>query len=166
MYRISQDHVVIGIKLCKTNARQLISSARTLLNENTTATRNHAIALSVLAIEELGKATILTERLKRSTRKGAEKIQVEKRIFKDHKIKFDAGASLLPLEALIIQQGAFDPRIFDPDVFATEDVIVNYEIRLDVTFVDWCDARKVWKLGTSATKERVEQLLEQIKQAS
>ena len=154
-----------GIELCKDNIRHLLDDARTLVKKNTWQAKSHAVALIVLAIEELGKAKVLMDSLQHSKGKGIGTVEVEKNLFRLHGPKFEEGCSLVPYDALIIEEAAFDPKFFDPDNFVTKDIEVHPKIRLEATFVDWNDAKKSWKIGTPATPEKIERLIIEIAKA-
>lgn len=154
-----------GIELCKDNVEHLLADARTLVKKNTWQAKSHAVALLVLAVEELGKAKVLSERLQQTKKKGIDIVKVERNLFKLHGPKFEEGCSLIPPEALIIEEADFEPKDFHPDDFMTKDVEINPQIRLDATFVDWDDPKKRWKIGTPATPEKIENLIIEIEKA-
>lgn len=165
IYKIPLDSVRKGIELCKDNVRRLLDDARTLIKKHTWQAKSHAVALIVLAIEELGKAKVLSDGLQQAIKKGIDIVEVEEALFRLHGPKFEEGCSLIPSAALVIEEAAYDRKFFDPDVFVTEDVEVNPKIRLEATFVDWNDTKKMWKIGTPATEEKIENLIIKIENA-
>jgi AbiV family abortive infection protein len=92
-YEMTADQVKTGIEISRKNARRLGSDASILLAHG-------ASAASVygqwhLAIEELGKSSILTESASKVAPGGS--VQVPVRIFQGaHKEKFSAGLALMP----------------------------------------------------------------------
>jgi AbiV family abortive infection protein len=165
MFEIPFDSVLQGIKLCKDNVRHLLDDARTLVKKNTWQSNSHAVALIVFAIEELGKAKVLNDRSQEAKKKGMHIVEVEEPLFRLHEPKFKEGCSLLPSESLVIEEAAFDPKDFDPDDFVTKDIEVKPEIRLEATFVDWNDTKKLWKIGAPASTEKIEKLIIEIENA-
>jgi len=165
IYKIPLDSVRKGIELCKDNVRRLLDDARTLIKKHTWQAKSHAVALIVLAIEELGKAKVLSDGLQQAIKKRIDIVEVEEALFRLHEPKFEEGCSLIPSAALVIEEAAYDRKFFDPDVFVTEDVEVNPKIRLEATFVDWNDTKKMWKIGTPATEEKIENLIIKIENA-
>jgi len=135
------------------------------LIKNTYYTKNHAIALIVLAIEELGKAKVLSERLQMAKKKGVDIIEVKESLFEKHPEKFKEGCSLIPSSALVLEEAAFQANAFQPNAFQTNNVEVNPEIRLEATFVDWDDVRKAWKIGVPVASEKIESLICHIQNA-
>jgi AbiV family abortive infection protein len=165
MFEIPLDSALQGIMLCKDNVRHLLDDARTLVKKNTSQSNSHAVALVVLAIEELGKAKVLSDHLQQAKKRGMNFVEVNESLFKLHKPKFKEGCSLLPPDSLVIEKAQYNPKQYNPDQYLTEDVEVNPEIRLEATFVNWNDTKKRWKIGTPASTGKIERLITEIENA-
>jgi len=93
VYEVTIDQLKEGISLSRKNALRLARDAAVLLNYG--ASRGSVYALWHLAVEELGKNSILKERGLKEVSPG--KVQIPARIFEgSHKDKFDAGLTFLP----------------------------------------------------------------------
>jgi len=77
VYRIPVNKAFRGIELSKDNVRHLLDDARTLVGKNTWQAKSHAVALIVLAIEELGKAKVLSDSLHQAKRNRIGFVEVE-----------------------------------------------------------------------------------------
>jgi hypothetical protein len=169
MYKIPVSDMPVGIDLCKKNVEHFLDDARTLSKKGTTQSSGHPIASIVFAIEELGKAKILGDCLQVAEKKGVADADVKESLFRGyraHDWKFLEGSSLLPQDILILKKGRFDPKHFDPRVFdTTGPVILVHTMRLDATFVDWCQAERKWKIGAPVDPEKIERIASEIERA-
>lgn len=78
-----------GISLCKANVSDFLKDARLIIAEKRL---NHAYVIVEFAIEELGKAVMLSEALKKSK---SDPVIVEGRVFTSHKDKDDKAWTVL-----------------------------------------------------------------------
>ncbi len=112
----------------------LLESAERLLESG----GNDAICagLYTFAVEEYGKVLLL-----RQYNPLEGKVKIEFRdIFRGHDQKFKTAIENLPRQCTILHEGVFDPKVFNPRVFDTEDVIADLEARMSVFYCDITDS--------------------------
>jgi AbiV family abortive infection protein len=128
-----------GIDLCKKNAMDFLNDAKLIVAEKRL---NHAYVLVEFAIEEFGKAAILSNQLRSST---SDPIPIPEQIFKSHKGKAEKAWTILDRKfKTIYGHGGFDDVGFDYTGFQT-DTKARHETRLHCAFVD-CEYGN-WYLG-------------------
>lgn len=63
---------------------------------------------------------------------------------------------MIPADCLELWRGVFDPNIFDPRIFQTDPVKVDWQRRQDSLYLNWDDARGQWHVPDIPEREIVE----------
>lgn len=113
---------------------RLLESAEILLDNG----GNGAICagLYTYALEEYGKMLLLKQ-----SSHVAGKVKIKyKNGFRHHPTKFRLAIKNLPNECTTLRRAIFDPKIFDSNIFDTEQVIADLEARMAVFYTDFLDS--------------------------
>jgi AbiV family abortive infection protein len=154
--KIPRRDIVELIKLCFMNISQFLSDAKLVHAQRPRF--DHSVALVQFAVEELGKASILRKKLQETE---DAIVEVPDRLFGgrgSHQLKEREAWTILSPELRTLARGAFDPKVFDPQVFLTEDVELSHEERLRSMFVDF--DKGVPTLGIAVESELLQKLIE------
>jgi len=119
--------------------KTILSCAKILLEinekENMQVLIEHpyvSAGLVTYAVEEYGKLLILQTLEPKNG-----KIEIEyKKLFRTHKVKFEAAHANLPTKSKTIGKGIFDPAIFDPRIFDTKAPEPSFEARTAIFYSD------------------------------
>ena len=149
-----------GLRLLAQNIRDFVVDARQLLSKGH---GYHAVALAIFAFEELGKYSELKRLGEESSRMGNSNITVKDALFRSHDCKQEIARQLLPVDRMILVPPLFSSMYFDPKFFATEEVRVKPNLRLECVFVDWIDDD--WRHGTPHDTERLKRFLDAVMDA-
>jgi AbiV family abortive infection protein len=146
---IPQAKMVEGIRMILNNVSRYISDTRLLLSDKSV---EHAALLAMFAAEELGKASLLCETLK----KGEPAVDLGLFRGKDaHERKMDEARRLLGDNALL-QSSRFGFARF-PFILGAPDVEASSDLRMDCTFVDFKEGE--WTFGALFAEEHLDPLL-------
>lgn len=128
-----------GIRLALVNARRLAVAAATSAD----AQDLHAAAVLLYqAAEEIGKAKLLKDHLDA----GRPVATDGKSAFRNHSTKFHLAIRITPPDCLEVWGPAFDPAVFDPRVFQTEPVPVDWQRRQESLYLNWDDGSGDWQI--------------------
>lgn len=156
--QIPRKDIVEMVKLCFVNISQFLSDAKLIHSQKPRF--DHSVALVQFAVEELGKASILRKKLQ-ETQDAV--VEIPDNLFGgrgSHQLKEREAWTILSPELRILAEGVFDPKVFDPRVFVTEDVELSHEERLRCLFVGFEGG--VPTLGVAVESEKFEKLIEGI----
>jgi AbiV family abortive infection protein len=117
----------------------------------------HALAAAIFAFEELAKYSELRSAKKSAT---SAEVEVDERLFKDHKYKQDKARQLLPSEAVDLFPAGFDRQLYDQSWFDMQTTTVTPSLRLDAVFVNWKEGH--WIHGTPFLPERLKSFVDEI----
>jgi AbiV family abortive infection protein len=92
--------------------------------------------LYMYAVEEYGKFLLLKQYGPSS---GKVKVKYKDE-FRSHREKFGIAVEHLPRECITLRKGPFDPKIFAPKVFDTDDTITDCETRQAVFYSDFSES--------------------------
>jgi len=137
------------------NSAQFILDAKLIHSNNPRV--DHSIASVQFAVEEVGKASKLREKLQESPE---DIIDVSDNLFGgrgSHQLKEREGWTVLTNCRRIIAEEAFDPKDFNHRDFVTEYVELSHEERLRSLFVDYKEERV--RLGAAFESEKLEELI-------
>lgn len=134
--RIPIDQVHDGIDLAMTKALTNLRSAETLLA--TPECVNDAGLLTMHALEEIGKACILRDRLEQAENNGNDFIQVGGRSddFYSHPAKINAALNEMPAELRTLAMGTFDPS---QQFFQTGSLNISQDLKEHITYTEFGD---------------------------
>ena len=152
---IPVDRLHEGIRLCARNIRGYLNDVRLLLDQPDGLSHWHAVVLAIFAFEELAKLDQLKKAKAKAT---ADKVEIDDRLFSDHKYKQELARELIDKESLkLIDEASLLPA------FRSETVEISPYLRLDCAFVDWKDGQ--WIHGTPLIPNNLRKFRESIAQA-
>jgi len=152
--RIPTSMLDEGLRLCANNIRRFVLDNYLLMRD---ASDWHALASAIFAFEELAKYSEL--KLAKESATCAE-VEIDTRLFRDHKYKQDIATKLLPPNAVELFPPHFDRKFFSSIYFDTEGTAVSPELRLDAVFVNWKDGQ--WVHGSPFLPERMKNFIDGI----
>lgn len=129
-----------GIIVAKKRAQTYLMSAEALAENPECA--NDAGLLTIHALEEIGKASILQERLEEAENNGASYIQISGRRdkFYDHPAKINAALDAMPLGLRTLTMGTFDPS---RQFFQTERMEISQNLKEHISYTDYVNGEWV-----------------------
>lgn len=136
MIEISEELWQRGIQETFKRVSDLLESIETLLDNG--GNKSICGGLYTYALEEYGKSLLLKQCVPSN-----ERVQIDPNWFKGpsaHNRKINYAIANLPSECKTLRRGPFDPRVFDPSAFDTEDVVADFEARKDVFFMGFSDS--------------------------
>jgi AbiV family abortive infection protein len=156
---IPRSRVQEGIEYCKKNVSDFLDDARMMMSKERL---NHAYLSVHFAIEEFGKAAILSEAYRLST---DDPIPINAAVFgqngkQSHKIKTDKAWTLLDPSLKILHNGSFG-KGFSKHGFDT-DTESSPETRLECAYVDFKDG--LWITGDTIDEPKLSKLIVSIEQ--
>jgi AbiV family abortive infection protein len=129
------DRLQRGVQLALRSGHRLALAAFAAVN----AEDAHAAAVLLYqAAEEVGKAKMLSDHLADSKPLATAKLR-------DHAEKFRLALTVVPPDCLELWGPAFDPRAFQPDVFQTEPIRVDWDRRQAALYADWDEDHGEWR---------------------
>ena len=182
--RIPVEKIEEGIKLCIEHAQSYFIDAEFLLERGSV---DHALSLTILGLEELGKSKIIFEKLENALRNNSlEIIFTSQNGFYDHSKKIQAAIPLLdlPMQEKIMQSlmwsrrdrhGRRDPlgylingvtRMMINRELNERRGMITTDLRLRGSYVDFDFKKNTWLLGSGIARDQAEKVIASAKEAS
>jgi AbiV family abortive infection protein len=117
----------------------------------------HALAMAIFAFEELAKYSEL--KLAKQSATGDE-VEINDRLFKDHKYKQDIARRLLPPDVVDLFPAGYGRQRYGESWYDMESTMVSPDLRLDAVFVNWKDGQ--WVVGAPFLPERLKNFVDEI----
>jgi AbiV family abortive infection protein len=149
-YFLTEEQVKKGIELCKGRITSLLHDAEIICKDVNNS--KNAVGLYTIAIEECGKLLLLQDSLQ-FQRNADDKISLDGEIFGKGlghtKIKFNRILTNLPDDCKKIGNivGGFSSGFSDAFQKTKQDISTDFQIRKDIFYVDWDNAKNGWKGG-------------------
>lgn len=146
---IPLDRVDEGLDLIGNNIRAFVQDNYALMHNRSDW---HAVALAILALEELAKYYALKQAKEIAIRNKQTSAEVDERLFgygnrsHEYKLRIAKDQKLIPLDNWTINTGKFDLAYFDSAHFDAQDVVISSALRNMNMYVDWKDGN--WRIGT------------------
>ena len=134
-----------GAELALRSARRLAAAATAAVDADDPHT---AAVLLYQAAEEIGKAKLLRDHLVTAMPLASSQLR-------DHVEKFRLALTVVPPNCLDLWGAAFDPNVFDPAIFQTEPVKVDWQRRQASLYANWDEARGEWLVAPTPELEVV-----------
>lgn len=141
-----------GIDSCKLHALTYLNDARKILS---LGHPEHAYVSVQLAIEELGKAILLEEKIDGAIRKpGVWHIEIQNRLWTNHKYKTEKAWTKLDPNLKVIHK-----RVPELD---RGNTVASHSTRLECAYVDFREESQLWWLGPIIDEPKLQKLIDNV----